>query len=341
MKINELKDQVDDYEHTVHAIIGFINFYRFSDREKRMRPDTYVFQGMRLYLSEPRRAAMKNPPDHLTPDIAICRVGGMAVIAEVKKSFPSNQEFWWSDFEQLLNYDDDLRGWPTTDTKVPRHDIVLLTHQSRAAAVKKFLDKNAEKIKFSRPFSIIEFNRSDERQPYIFFRKYHGTLAEPEVNVKLEEGVSVPMHVFVNVYSKVKFYDAPPPLPYMLNMIWTHVVLPAASKQHPAKLPLLRKGQQVDVTLRVDEIADRLHEAFSYRNLNAADYHQLQPQLPKREWILEGCRFLVSSKEAAWVDLNNSELTFFFRRYVDVLNHFIDMCSQSPVATSSEPTLFG
>lgn len=110
-RIEDFKNKIDDYEQTVHAIIGFINFYRWDDTSRQMRGDTYVFQGMRL-----RRSAQLEITNGgrdcvpLTPDIAIYRNEQSCVIAEVKKSFPANPDHWKGDFEQLMAYDDDLHG---------------------------------------------------------------------------------------------------------------------------------------------------------------------------------------------------------------------------------------
>lgn len=35
----EFRDRIDDYEQTIHALIGFMNFYRYDDQEKRFRDD--------------------------------------------------------------------------------------------------------------------------------------------------------------------------------------------------------------------------------------------------------------------------------------------------------------
>ena len=340
-QIDQFKNDIDDYEQTVHAIIGFINFYRWDDATKNMRNDTYVFQGMRLRPSAEHGAAAElNGARSVTPDIAIFRHAQSCVVAEVKKSFPADSRHWHDDFNQLMAYDDNLEGWPTANKRVSSHDIVLLTHQSRAVAVKRFQEEHSRTIKFQRPFVIVEFNRSDERQPYFFFRKVRGTLTEKAVDDRLENGVQIPMSVFARVYSTVKFYDTAPPIPYMQSLIWTHVVLPAAFEQNAGKAGSLRKNRKLDVILTVDEIADQLCEAFSYRRLND-QHHELQPQIPKKEWVIDACQVLVRLKEAEWVDSKQSSITIFFRHYDDILAHFIESCASQPEENKEQLPLFG
>ena len=223
---------------------------------------------------------------------------------------------------------------------MPSHDVVLLTHQSRAVALKRFQEENSKTIKFQRPFVIVEFNRSDERQPYFFFRKVSGTLTEQAVDGRLGNGVAVPMSVFAKFYSTVKFYDTGPPIPYMQSLIWTHVVLPATFERNAGKAGALRKNQKLDVLLKVDEIADQLCKAFSYRLLNDK-HHECQPQIPKKEWVMHACQVLVQLKEAEWVDSRQSSITAFFRRYDDILAHFIESCASQPEEDKAQLPLFG
>lgn len=337
----KFKNEIDDYEQTIHAIIGFINFYRWDAATKKMKPETYVFQGMRLHPSAEHGATGDARGARvLTPDIVIYRESQHGVVAEVKKSFPENRQYWIQDFNQLMAYDDDLTGWPSKNGRVDSHDIVLLTHQSRAVPVKHFQEEKSSKISFKHPFVIVEFNRSDESQPFFFFRKVSGTLTDHDIDSRLSEGVSVPMSVFAKIYSTVKFYDTEPPVPYMQALIWTHVVLPAAFAQHAEKAGALRKNQKLEISLTVSEIASQLCEAFSYRLLND-QHHDFQPQIPKKEWVIKACQGLMELKEAEWGDTKQSSITIFFRRYDDVLAHFIESCSSPPEEDKSQPNLFG
>lgn len=321
-------NQIDDYVQTVHAIVGFMNFYRHDDAAEKMKDKVKVFQGRRLRPS-PEKAFNSNVEkiSYVTPDIGILLPSRTGVIGEVKRSFPRKEEFWMKTFEQLMSYDDDLTGWPSTDGKVSSHDIVLILHLTREAKVCRFYDdKKDSEIKFSRPFVIVQFSRLDERQSYYYFQTRRGELTEKSINKRLADGVSVPMEVFVGVYSEVKIYDSKPPLPYLLELMWTYVVLPHASDD--PRFERLHKKQKIEVLLTIDEIVDELHQGFSFHRLHGDD-SEFQPKIPKKEWIRDACEQLVNSKDASWVDSDKKSIKFLFRRYDQTLEHFIEICSGS------------
>jgi hypothetical protein len=142
----------------------------------------------------------------------------------------------------------------------------------------------------------------------------------------LEEGVKVSMNVFLQKYSTVKVYDADPPLPYMMELIWTHVVVDAARQE--AKFAKLRKRQKLPVVLQVEEIVERLRQGFSFRSLDA---HATEgtPSVPKRTWVVNALEQYVSIKEAEWLDAKKEAIRVFFQRHEDSLGHFITGFCQS------------
>lgn len=321
----KIRNEINDYEQTIHAIVGFMNFFRYDMEKKEMRRDVIVFQGRRFNPSPGKSFNQDGESiDYVTPDIGILLPLKGGVIGEVKKSFPSDQKHWLKIFEQLMRYDDDLTGWPTDDETVASHDIVLILHQSRGARVREFYEtQKGTKIDFKRSFSIVEFNRSDEVKSFYFFRKFSGKLSEEKVDRRLRYGVEVPMEVFIKIYSTIKIYDDEPPLPYLLHLIWANVVLiKAAELKHFEKL---RKNQKMDVNLEVETIIDELHIGFSFRGLNEIESNR-QPRIPKREWVLRACNKLVELDEAKWVE-QRKNITIFFRPYDDVLSHFIKCCA--------------
>ncbi len=333
----EFKNIIDDYVQTIHAIVGFMNFYRYDDIAKKMKDEVLVFQGRPLEPS-PEKAVNRNGEKIVcvTPDIGVFLPSKNGVLGEVKKSFSLNQQYWMDDFHQLMSYDDNLAGWPSKDGRVTSHDIVLILHQTRAPRVLRFYEEKAcSEIKFHRPFVIVQFNRADERKSYYFFHKILGSLTEKYVDEQLTDGVSVPMEVFIKTYSTIKFYDVEPPLPYLIELIWTNVVLRVASEA--AKFEKLRRNQKIDVMLGIDSIIEELHQGFSFRILHGNN--ERQPKIPKKEWVMRACEKLVELNEASWVDLTKKTINVFFRKYDDVLGHFIELCSKN-VETPKQLKLF-
>lgn len=321
-----IRDEIDDYQDTVFAIIGFINFYRFDDSTKQMRSDVSAFQGRRLTPAADRaHNGGSNAGNYVTPDLGILLSTNSGVLGEVKKAFPSEEKYWFDDFRQLMAYDEDLVGWPSDTGLVTTHDIALLLHQARGKAVCKFYEKHlGDKIQFTRPFCIVEFNRSDERQPYLFFRTAIGNLTDASVNARLETGIQVPMLVLTRAYSEIKVYDSEPPLAYLLHLIWEHIVNAKASED--AKYAGLRKRQKIMVELSVSEVVDELHEKFSFHQLHKHTSER-QPKIPKQEWVQRAFERLVKAGDAEWVDRGQGKLVAKFVRFEDVLAHFVQICA--------------
>jgi hypothetical protein len=320
-------NQIDDYSDTIVAILGFLNFYRYDDVTKRDRTDVLVFQGRKLTPSaEKAKTTDGQVVPFVTPDLGVVLPSNTGVLGEVKATFPRDETYLTDRFKQLLGYDDDLTGWPGKSPTVTTHDIVLLLHYSRAVTVEKFyLQRKGKEIVFHRPFCIVEFQRTDQRQPYFSFRIKYGSLSEKAVSEKLEVGVQVPMEVLLWKYSTIKLYDAEPPLPYMLEVVWTNVVMLHALDD--PKFVKLRKNQKLEVELEVETIVNELHERFSFLPLHV-DKSDRQPHIPKKSWVQQACQKLVDEEEAAWVNKEKTKVKIYFRKYEDVLEHFIELCGK-------------
>jgi len=224
-----------------------------------------------------------------------------------------------------MAYDDDLLGWPSATGTVASHDVALIVHQARGKVVCRFYDKHrGNKIQFQRPFCIVEFNRSNERQAYFFFRTAVGHLTDVSVNAKLENGVQVPMWALTRAYSEIKIYDNEPPLAYLLYLIWEHVINAKASEN--PKYAGLRKRQRLGVELSVDEVVVELHEKFSFHQLHKQTSDR-QPKIPNQEWVKRAFDRLVKAGEAEWVDRAEGRLKAQFSRHDDVLAHFVEICA--------------
>jgi hypothetical protein len=295
-----------------------------------MRNEVLVFQGRTLTPSE---AKSKNeagePVPFVTPDLGILLPNGKGVLGEVKRSFPLDTQFWVDDFKQLVAYDDDLTGWPNDSQKVAAHDIVLLLHQSRAVKVNKyFAENNTKGIQFARPFSIVEFNRSSQGKEYFFFRNVTGNVSDQNLAARLEEGINVPMEIYLIQYSTVKLYDSTPPLPYLLELIWTHVVAVKVTNTPGYKIPA--KKQKIKIELALDEISERLEKNFSFHGLQQGHADARQPRVLKDAAIQQACAALVKFGDAEWTDTTKTKLTVNFVKREDVLDYFIKCCAKEP-----------
>ncbi|MGA2279624.1 MAG: hypothetical protein ABSG80_04910 [Verrucomicrobiota bacterium] len=326
----ELRNEIDNYNDSLFAIIGFMNFYRFDDTSRKMREEVLLFQGRRLTPSVAKATNAKGETvEYVTPDLGILLPSGKGVLGEVKKSFPRDSEHWMDDFEQLMAYDDDLTGWPNESEKVSSHDVVLLLHETRAVAVRKFYEqKMGKEIRFIRPFSIVEFHRSSEGQEYFFFRSVTGGVSETALATRLELGISVPMTMYLLQYSTVKLYDAEPPMPYLLEMIWTHVVAFKVTNTSGYKMP--NKKQKLNVEVSVAEISERLETLFSFHVLQHRHANDRQPKVLKDTWVQRACDALVKFGDGEWADATKTKLMVKFTKRDDVLEYFVKLCSEEP-----------
>ncbi len=313
-----IENSIDDYNNTIHAIVGFINFYRYDTEKKEYKEDIKVFQGRKLNISD-------TPDKFLTPDIGILLPTNCGVIGEVKNNFPKDKSYWLKNFTQLMSYDNDLIGWTSVDEKIRTHDIVLLLHHSRSREVLNyFLNNKGKEINFIKPFIIIEYTRSDQRQAYIFFRKEYGNLSDNNINELLEKGEQVPMWVFLKEYSTIKIYDSEPELAFMLHLIWTYVVSMKASDN--PRFKTLAKNQKIEVKIKIDEVMTELYEGYSFYRFHRENLER-QPKIPKLEWIKRACEKFISLNEAKWDDNSKQSVTFYFKKYDDTLSYFIEKCS--------------
>jgi len=311
--IKNIQNKIDDYEQTIIAIVGFMNFYRYDSNNDPI----ILFQGRKPSMTQ------NDSADFVTPDIGVMLPDNTGVLGEVKHSFPKEQDYWIRAFEQLMKYDNDLIGWPNNSEIVSTHDLVLLTHQARARAIKNYFHEKLAtgEISFNRPFCIVEYNRTSQNQEFFFFRAEEGGLSDELVNKKLQDGASVPMGVFLNEYAAVKLYDNKPELTYLMFLIWNYVVLDKASDNELFRS--LASNQKLDVPFTVDEIFEVLRNGYSFHILNT-DNSDRQPQIPKKTWIKEACQKFVSWGEAKWDDDQKTAITFkCHKKYSDSLQHFI------------------
>jgi len=330
-----LLNLIDNYKDTIYAIIGFMNFYRYNDSTASDRSDVLVFQGRKLFRKD---TADKegNEKKYITPDIGVFLPEGIGLIGEVKNSFSKDRTLWEKEFEQVVSYDNEFVGWPGKTGEVRNHDIVLLVHYSRAVDVRDYYREGKnDRLKISRPFCIVEYQRMNQSKSFVSFRIQEGTLSNSEIHRKLYSGKMVPMDVFIEKYSTVKIVDSEPPLPYLLQLIFENIILQRAI-EHP-NFGRINKRQKLEVKISVDEIVETLSMGFSFRTLesNFADEHRT----PRREWVLRACDKLVSTGEAKWITPDDkNELLAFYRIYENVLDHYIAICGDEGLPAGVEQT---
>ena len=331
--------QIDDYTETIYAILGFASLWLYDAAMHQNRDYVKVFQGRRL-TPVPDDASMVQSQNDVFPDLGIVIEDKCGILGEVKKNFPKGDEDRGQKiFAQMKSYDQGLVGWPTEDKNLQSHELVLLVHQTTSRSAQDLYTREVAQgnLHFDRPFSIVQFNRSDQRVPYFFFTLVNGKVDCVEGNVDLHNGEQVPMQALLHLYSETKLYDAEPPVAYLLHLIWEHVLTPIAS-EHP-KFGRLRRAQRLEITVTIDEILRVLHEGFSFYHWHTQHVDR-QRTVPRREWVQRACDFLVQSEEAKWVkDKENSELLVYYQKYEDMKEHFVELQAKSESARILQPRL--
>lgn len=324
--------RIDDYTDTIRAILGFCSLWFYDPATRSNRPNVKVFQGRHLPPVTSQSGAV------VCPDLGIIIDNAEGILGEVKKNFPKNDDQRKKDiFAQLKSYDQELAGWPTPDELLKQHDIVLLVHQTTSVSACDYWKSETAsgRLKFDRHFAIFQFNRSDQRIPYFFFQRAEGTGSQPAGGIDVRQGVPVPMQALVELYSESKLYDAEPPLPYLLHLIWENVIIPIACED--SRFAKLHRNQKMEVTVAVEDIVERLHQGFSFSHWHRA-YPNRQPKAPKSEWVQTACQSLVDAGEAKWIT-KSSDLVVYYRKYDDVLAHFVKLQAESDAKLQLQPLL--
>ena len=329
MSHKSFRERIDDYTDSVFAIIGFINLFRFDDKAKKMRDNIKVYQGRRMRTSSSNRIS---PDNDVTPDFCIYDTSNKGVVGEVKKAFPENRDYWMDDFQQLMSYDDNFLNWMTKTGTIDDHEIVLLAEQTRSQAVKDYFEERKDKeILFTKNFVIVEFNRNDQVKAFFFFRKmYGGFRLFPQIDTRLHEGVPVTIEKLMPHYEKIKLYDAKPPLPYLLHLIWENVIMLRASQDEHFKT-----ARKLTIEITIDEIMEELHRNYSFSQLTADD-DTYRPKIPLKPWIVESMNALITFKLAKWKDRTTGECIVYFKKFKETLKTFIDFCNKSMLDTEME-----
>jgi len=324
-------ERIDDYKDTIFAMIGFAMLFSFDDSSKSLKPDVKVAQGRRMKTSAANRAT---PNAEVTPDLCIQDASNnKGLVAEIKKSFPANTKLWMDDFKQLVGYDDNLLNWLTDDGTVEEHELALLLEQGRARAIIRYYEEHKQEIGLVRNLIVVQFNRSDEANPYFFFRREHGNLKHfSAANQHLEDGRKVPLKKLAMQFEKVKLYDSPPPLPYLLHLIWDSVVLRWASDDE--RFAELKK-RKLPVPVTVDGVVNELHENYSFRRFNS-DNNDHQPRIPPKSWVVYALNALVVFKLAEWTNERSGECTVYFKRFKDTLKTFKELCAEHQLDVETE-----
>jgi hypothetical protein len=257
------------------------------------------------------------------------------IVAEVKKQISRDAGQWEPHRKQLRKYDDALSGWWTPNERIDSSDAMLLLHQSRGRVFTKYLETERERepSAVGSRSSVVEFNRADEGQPYIFFRREYGVISDPDLADRLEKGVSVPIAKVLRSFPNVRFYDAEPPNEELMTMLWMDCV---ASRYEPSRTGSIDRSNQITIT--VDEITEELQQAYGSRQLPTDERSR---EFPKAAWIRRALDTLVAVRLATTTG-DGQTYTVEYRVFPsdeDLLERFCDLTGKSNAKKAQESQL--
>lgn len=317
VSIEKIKQQADDYVQTVLALLAFANHACWDETKRELLVDSRFTFGKRM---------INQSGTEVTPDLIVQRTKNYGLVAEVRKDLPKEESYWLKEFSQLESYDGKLDGWFTTNKKIDTADIVLLTHYTRGPAAARFLEKKIGdgSLSFSNKISIVTFVFSAEVKEFIALEKKWGKISLQELERSLESVRSVSIEKLNSTYGYVKFYDAEPPLPYLLVILWDQVFNPLKEK---FKYDEGRKSTPIQVS--IDELRNHLQVYFGPPK---QENHEREPEIPKREWVKKALEILCTVGMAERDNLQLEKYTILFKKKKqDTFQMFAKICCRMEV----------
>ena len=168
-RVQALREAVDNYEGTVLSLLAFVNEVLWDRRARRRIPDARVSFGRRMTTSAKNRV-MKSTA--VTPDAVIQPTPSYGIVTEAKTCLPrqldspEGVERLQKLRDQVVKYDDDLKGWFTDTEGLDVHDIALLVDMSRCVDVAEDLKAHRKDMALQRKGCVVATERSGETKAY-------------------------------------------------------------------------------------------------------------------------------------------------------------------------------
>jgi hypothetical protein len=310
----KLLAEADGYSDTLKGVLALVHWMIWDDSKNALYPDVEHLHGSpQIY---------EDGADPVTPDLALRVSPAVGLLGEAKISFGGSYQ---KDAirEQLTKYDKVACRW-VAQSSVKHCSTVLLTHGSRKTEAADYFaeERTAGRFVPKGKFAVVGFMRSNQRRAFVFLERASGEIEPTDRDAVLRAGVNIRLEYLDERYGSVKFYDAAPPLCYLLEVIWDHALpslIPEESYTRDARGRTRRVGSRVPVEVEVASLATRLRDAFSMRLLN----RQL-PESPRVALVRAALGKLVSWELATrsgpdrflvgWRKLRQGALEYFCSR---------------------------
>ena len=310
--IEKAKKEANDYEQTVLALFAFANHVCWDESSKSLLSGSQFSFGKGMINQDGKQ---------VTPDLIVQRTENYGIVAEAKKSLPQEKKYWLKEFQQLKSYDGELKGWFTPTEEIDIADLVLLIHQTRGPAASRFLSEKIDEgtLSFLDKISVITFVVSAEVQEFLNLQKIWGKMSFQNLERSFEDVRPVALETLTILYGGVKLYDAEPPLPYFLQILWDHVF-----NRMKENLEYDERRKCVPIPISLDALTKYLQDYFgSPKHPN----REREPEIPKKGWVAKALETLCFANMAEQDSSNpNTYVIFFKRKRQDTLEMFTKIC---------------
>lgn len=311
------REERGNYQDTVQALLAFAALVVHDGRA--IRPGAAF--GFGRHMTHPPTEISGVAYD-VTPDLVAQRSPAYGVVVEAKATLPKDHTRWDRHVEQLRKYDDHLLGWWTGDSTIPQYDAVLLVNLTYSVALGEHLEllRAKDPNAVGPTTAIVEYSRQDQVESWILYRLHWGHISDTDLHQELHYSKNVPIDRVLASFGAVKFYDADPPLPYLLEELWLNV------------LPSLVADQDYDhdlkafpVAVTVEQITDELQKAHGSKRLQT---DSRSAEFPTRTNIRDALDELVRLGLAARGGEQGTYTVAFKHQKGDVFAWFVKLLSK-------------
>jgi len=302
-EIQKIREECDNYKHTVWALHAFGSFICWDEEKKEKIPEASFTFGRRLYIKD-------NLP--VTPDLIIEKNPKYGIVVEAKKFLPANRDYWNREVAQLLKYDEIQGGWLSVD-KVEVYDIAFLIDIGMAVKVVDFFKENNYFEKFIHSIGIVGFEHTEEtRGIYITLKKEGGKFSDLQIDELLRTVKKVPLDKIWKDSQKIMFYDARPPRLHVVRILWEHVLSSMISEETWST----EKHHHI-LEVSINEVKEKMQEYYGQKPQRENDR-----EIPPQKWIRDALDFLVEVRLDEKIDEERYRIHWKKLKHKDTLRTF-------------------
>jgi hypothetical protein len=304
------QEACDTYTDGVFAVLALVNEARWDPGKRELRADVSYGIGRRMTTSGENRVSRQT---EVTPDCVVQLGDETGFVTEAKLGLPKEENLWDDDIKQMQKYDDDLAGWWSESERIRQHDVVGLVPLNRAV---KFADRLEAGVKggkwqFVRKVSVVGFFKQSGVKDFMTVKKERGELSLHDLGQRLRESRLIPLDRLIIEYNDRKFVDHPPPLPYLLQVMWDHLFT-----RYAADATNANSGDSTTLHVNVKKITEDLQSYFGFASTGPHS-----PEIPRATWVRKALDALVDFKVATPIRDGEYEIAYKSTRH-DTLRRF-------------------